>query len=198
MHKEFKNSGLADVIIFYLKRINCKINNASIGVWNASKGTIDEVGNGAEPNVFMVDFELPNHKQSHIYYFSKDLSNGKLKNDPKFLEWVAQKDNNIYTFNKAASYLMHGNDFSLVRDFIVKNSKFHIQDDTGVPYKYLAAASKKITLYGVYNKLIKLFAHDFQADMKQAYDSVEKRSLPFSLGYNSAHGESNLQTARNE
>ena len=45
--------------------------NAKSGVWNASTGEIEEVANTAEPNVFIVDFELPNHKLSHIYYFSK-------------------------------------------------------------------------------------------------------------------------------
>ena len=198
MHKQFKNTGLADVIIFYLKRINCKIMNAKSGVWNASTGEIEEVANTAEPNVFIVDFELPNHKLSHIYYFSKDLSDGNLKNDPKFFEWVAKKEKNMYTFNKAASYLMHNDNFSLVRNFILNNSTFHIQDDTGIPYKYFLDANKKVTLYGVYNKLIKLFEKTFQPELKKSYDSLDKRLLPFSLGYNSAHGESNLQTVRNE
>jgi len=197
MHKQFQNSGLADVIIFYLKRINCKIWSAKSGVWNASTGTIDEAAN-AEPNVFMVDFELPNHKLSHIYYFSKDLSDGNMKNDAKFFEWVSKKGTNMYTFNKAASYLMHNNSFSLIRNFILQHSAFHIQDDTGIPYKYFVEANKKVTLYGVYNKLIKLFENTFQPELKKSYDSLVKRPLPFSLGYNSAHGESNLQTVRNE
>jgi hypothetical protein len=50
----------------------------------------------------------------------------------------------------------------------------------------------------VYNRLINLFEYAFQPDLKKAYDSLEKRPLPFSLGYNSAHGESNLQIAINE
>ena len=45
---------------------------------------------------------------------------------------------------------------------------------------------------------IKLFEFDFQKDLKQAYDNGEKKNLSFSLGYNSAHGESNLLTARNK
>jgi APA family basic amino acid/polyamine antiporter len=198
MHRQFQDKGLADVIIFYLKRINCKITNAKMGVWNATTGEIDEVTNGATPNVFIADFELPNHKQSHIYYFSKDLSDEQMKKDPKFFEWVAKKDNNMYSFNKAASYLMHSANFSTIRSFLVSNSKFHIQDDTGVPYKYFVEASKKVTLYGVYNRLINLFEYAFQPDLKKSYDNLEKRPLPFSLGYNSAHGESNLQIARNE
>lgn len=198
MHKQFQNTGLADVIIFYLKRINCKIINAKTGIWNATTGAIDEVANAAEPNVFMVDFELPNHKLSHIYYFSKDLSDGNMKNDAKFFDWVSKKGTHMYTFNKAASYLMHNDNFSIIRSFIIKNSSFHIQDDTGIPYKYFVQANKKVTLYGVYNKLIKLFEKTFQPELKKSYDSLEKRPLPFSLGYNSAHGESNLQTVRNE
>ena len=42
-----------------------------------------EVNNNQESDVFIVDFYLPNNKKSHIYYFSKDLSDSNLKNDSK-------------------------------------------------------------------------------------------------------------------
>jgi hypothetical protein len=197
MSKQFENSGLADVIIFYLKRINCRIENVKMGYWNTDKGEVEENKKGTPANVFIVDFLLPTNKKSHIYYFSKDLSDSNLKNDSKFLDWVSTKGTNLYTFNKAASYLMHLNNFSIIRDFIVNHSKFHVQDDTGIPYKYFASSDKYVSLYGVYNRLINLFHFNFQKDLKIAYDSLEAKSLPFSLGYNSAHGESNLQTFRN-
>ena len=92
---------------------------------------------------------------------------------------------------------MHSNSFSLIRNYIVTNSKFHVQDDTGIPYKYFIESNKIISFYGVYNRLINLFQFKFQKDLKVAYDSLEAKKLPFSLGYNSAHGESNLQTIRN-
>jgi APA family basic amino acid/polyamine antiporter len=197
MSKQFENAGLADVIIFYLKRINCRIENVKMGYWNIEKGEIEEYKKGTQANVFIVDFLLPTNKKSHIYYFSKDLSDGNLKNDAKFLDWVSKKGTNLYTFNKAASYLMHLNNFSIIRDYIMNHSKFHIQDDTGIPYKYFVSSDKNVSLYGVYNRLINLFHFNFQKDLKIAYDSLEAKSLPFSLGYNSAHGESNLQTFRN-
>ncbi len=198
MSKQFENAGLADVIIFYLKRINCKIENVKMGIWDVQKGEIIEDDKQSNPNVFIVDFYLPNNKKSHIYYFSKDLSDSNLKNDAKFLDWVSKKGTNIYTFNKAASYLMHSNSFSLIRNYIVSNSKFHVQDDTGIPYKYFVESNKNVSFYGVYNRLISLFHFKFQKDLKSAYDSLESKKLPFSLGYNAAHGESNLQTIRNK
>ena len=39
---------------------------------------------------------------------------------------------------------------------------------------------------------------NYQKDLKSAYDSLESKKLPLSLGYNAAHGESNLQTIRNK
>ena len=199
MSKQFNDAGLADVIIFYLKRVNCKILDVKRGNWNAIKGEIEEVNNNQESDVFMVNFELPNHKKSHIYYFSKDLSDQNLVKDDKFLDWVTNIDTNMYSFNKAASYLMHAGGFTKVRNLLIEKSKFHVQDDTGIPYRFLYNSNKIVTLYGVYNKLIKLFEFNFQKDLKQAYDNEEnKKSLPFSLGYNSAHGESNLQTVRNK
>lgn len=198
MSKQFENAGLADVIIFYLKRINCKIENVKMGTWDVQKGEILEDDKQSNPNVFIVDFFLPNNKKSHIYYFSKDLSDSNLKNDSKFLDWVSKKGTNIYTFNKAASYLMHSNSFSLIRSFIVSNSKFHVQDDTGIPYNYFVESNKFVSFYGVYNRLINLFHFKFQKDLKSAYDSLGTKNLPFSLGYNAAHGESNLQIIRNK
>ena len=198
MSKQFKNAGLADVIIFYLKRINCKIENVKMGIWDEQKGEILEDDKQSNPNVFIVDFFLPNNKKSHVYYFSKDLSDNNLKNDSKFLDWVSKKGTNIYSFNKAASYLMHSNSFSLIRNYIVSNSKFHVQDDTGIPYNYFVESNKIVSFYGVYNRLINLFHFKFQKDLKGAYDSLGTKKLPFSLGYNSAHGESNLQTIRNK
>jgi hypothetical protein len=198
MSKQFKNTGLADVIIFYLKRINCKIESARMGLWDIQKGEIIENIKGDSSNVFIVDFLLPNNKKSHVYYFSKDLSDGNLKNDTKFLDWVSRKSANLYTFNKAASYLMHLNNFSVIRNYIIANSKFHVQDDTGIPYKYFVETDKTVGLYGEYNRLINLFHFNFQKDLKIAYDSLNAKKLSFSLGYNSAHGESNLQTFRNK
>ena len=98
----------------------------------------------------------------------------------------------------ASPYLMHTGGFTKVRNFLIEKSQFHVQDDTGIPYRFLNNSNKIISLYGVYNKLIKLFEFDFQKDLKQAYDNGEKKNLSFSLGYNSAHGESNLLTARNK
>jgi uncharacterized iron-regulated protein len=198
MSKQFQDAGLADVIIFYLKRTNCNILNVKRGNWDAIKGEITEVNNNQESDVFIVDFELPNHKKSHIYYFSKDLSDQNLIKDDKFFDWVSKIDSNMYSFNKAASYLMHTGGFTKVRNFLIEKSQFHVQDDTGIPYRFLNNSNKIISLYGVYNKLIKLFEFDFQKDLKQAYDNGEKKNLSFSLGYNSAHGESNLLTARNK
>ena len=197
MSKQFQNAGLADVIIFYLKRINCKIEDVKMGIWDVQKGEIVENDKEENPNVFIVDFYLPNNKKSHIYYFSKDLSDANLKNDSKFLDWVSKKGTTIYTFNKAASYLMHLNSFTTIRNFIVGNSKFHVQDDTGIPYKYFVESNRIVSLYGDYNRLINLFHFNFQKDLKKAYDSLGAKKLSFSLGYNSAHGESNLQTIRN-
>jgi hypothetical protein len=131
-----------------------------------------------------------------LTYFSIDLSDAGLAKSPfpKFIDKQGPSD----AFLKSASYLVHGSNFARIRTALLDRTTRIIQDDTGVPYKYFIEASKKVTLSGVYNRLINLFQYAFQPDLKKSYDSLEKRPLPFSLGYNSAHGESNLQIARNE
>jgi len=65
-----------------------------------------------------------------LYYFKTDLSGG---NSP-FLHWCAARGPGV-SLIKAASYLMHGEGFSGVRDFLLEHSSFIVQDDSGIPLR---------------------------------------------------------------
>ncbi len=124
-----------------------------------------------------------------LYYFSSDLSNGGFE-PTGFGTWISgQPKGNSYL--KAASFLMHNDWFSKVRDHLLEYSLQIIQDDSGIPYRRFDLETWKPTLYGVYNGPIELFAESFQSDLVAAYRG-ETKPLPFGTGYKWRKGESNL------
>lgn len=124
-----------------------------------------------------------------IYYFSSDLSNGGF-DTTGFGTWIARQPQGS-AYLKAASFLMHNDWFSKVRDHLLTHSHQIIQDDSGIPYRRFDPAVWNATLYGVYTGPIDLFKDEFQADLVQAYQT-DKKPLGFGTGYKWRKGESNL------
>lgn len=63
-----------------------------------------------------------------LYYFRTDLSGG----NSSFLRWCAARGPGL-SLIKAASYLMHGEGFSGVRNFLLERSSVIVEDDSGIP-----------------------------------------------------------------
>jgi hypothetical protein len=77
-----------------------------------------------------INFACNGGPRQTLYYFKTDLSGGK----SKFLSWCAKQGPGL-SLLKAASYLMHGEGFSGVRDFLLQHSQVIIQDDSGLPLR---------------------------------------------------------------
>ena len=71
-----------------------------------------------------------NGRSQTLYYFKTDLSGG----NSAFLRWCAARRPGV-SLVKAASYLMHGEGFSGVRNFLLEHSTFIVQDDSGIPLR---------------------------------------------------------------
>lgn len=101
------------------------------------------------------------------------------------------------TYLKSASYLMHRPTFSIIRNIILDNSEFVLQDDSGIPIQYFDENKWDLTFYGNYASPISLFEERHQPDLKEVYstggDNV--KSLPFGIGYQYHKGASNLMKA---
>jgi hypothetical protein len=103
------------------------------------------------------------------------------------------------TYLKSASYLMHRHEsFSIIRDLILEESEFLLQDDSGIPVKYFDQNKWDLTFYGNYSFPISLFAERHQEDLKEIYLKKEQKvkPLPFGIGYQYVKGTSNLMLAR--
>lgn len=118
-----------------------------------------------------------------VSYVSCDLANGAFR-PGKPLYAALQGLPFETTFLKSASYLMHYREFSNIRGLILEQSRFILQDDTGIPFREFSADKWDVRLYGEYINPVADFTGVGQPDLKDAYlDTARVKSLPFHLGY---------------
>lgn len=101
------------------------------------------------------------------------------------------------TYLKSASYLMHRPTFSIIRNIILNESEYVLQDDSGIPLQYFDKDKWDLTFYGSYSFPISLFEERHQEDLKEAYQNKMNnlQPLPFGIGYQYRKGTSNLMRA---
>ncbi|MFZ1991494.1 MAG: hypothetical protein WAW96_17185 [Alphaproteobacteria bacterium] len=130
-----------------------------------------------------------------LYYISVDATDKALEFYPGFLDWVAQH-RPASVLLKSASYLLHDNQFQKTRNMILATADFVIQDDTGIPYRFLNQSPWQVRLYGRYNKPIKSLSYGYQPDLEVAYKSKNvSTELPFPFGYHWGGRQSGLLIA---
>lgn len=140
-----------------------------------------------------VDFRSDADGQVHkLFYFSVNLADDHLKEDPQFLAFVG-KLKGMATYFKATSYMTHKPEFSMIRDSVLANSSAVLQDDSGIPYKYFAKPWQ-VQLYGSYSRPYGSFRWLEQPDLRKAYETGAK-PLNFKIGYGFSKAPSNLLLA---
>ena len=102
------------------------------------------------------------------------------------------------TYLKSASYLMYRPSFSMIRNLILNQSEYVLQDDSGIPVQYFDTNKWDLTFYGNYTKPISLFHERLQPDLADIYkrESSNNKPLPFGIGYQHVNGTSNLMIAK--
>ncbi len=166
------------------------------------------MGEGGEPEVYTgrlkkapglvtgvrVRFRAAGGATQEVLYWSVDISDdslGKLAGFQKHLAALGP----CTTYVKSASYLMHKDYFSRIRTLIIEASAFLLQDDSGIPLRFLATGFS-VQPYGVYEKPIRMFGKHGQADLKALYqDKARVKPLSFGIGYAWRVGQSNLLSA---
>jgi len=189
MEKDLKQvKGVLPALYFFIERTNHEM--------LAQKFiTVDSLGNEVElygkkinwqktPGVKITFRDRTTNEVKTLYYFSVSISNGGLKDRPNFVRFVASKAP-FNSFVKSASYLMHKDAFTKIKDLLIANSNHVFQDDTGMPYKYLKnKLNWKGQFYGEYVKPVRDFSSElYQKDLDSAYQASKPQPLPFSLGY---------------
>jgi len=136
----------------------------------------------------------PSQPTQEVIYVSFNASNDGLTRQKGILPFLKTIQPCV-TFIKAASYLLHGPEFSQMRNLILTQSIALLQEDSGIPYRFFDSTAWKVQLYGVYHAPIPLFKNKLQPNLYQAYRTQPVKPLEFGIGYHLNPGTSNLLLA---
>jgi hypothetical protein len=184
--------GVTPVFMVFFARTGHEIMNVELITIDASGNTVPRSQNPKGISGVRFTF-CPQGKYDDVRtleYFNTDISNvgtsgkGGLKARPEMVKHI-EAFGKANTFVKAASYLLHYETFSTIKDLTQAKSVSLLQDDTGIPYRFLAKDFSYF-LYGKYTIPVKNFSASghYQKDLAKLYsDSTKVKALPFSLGY---------------
>ena len=136
--------------------------------------------------------ELGTLEPRAVYYFAQDLSNNGLFSDEPFSRLV-QRQKAINVYMKSAEYLLHTDDFSTFRKLLLKKASTILQDDSGIPVRFLTSDTWDLRLFGRYSSVLAAYSHWLQDDLVAAYANGKSiGELDFTLGYSSKTDGGNL------
>jgi hypothetical protein len=146
-----------------------------------------------------IDFANPaTQGTQQLYYYSLDATDKALEYYPEFLNWVGQFKNSTALL-KSASYLLHDGQFAKTRAMLLETSDIVVQDDTGIPYRFLNHSPWTVKLYGKYHKPIRPMEYAYQKDLDEAFKAkTGTADLPFPFGYHWRGSQSGLILASRE
>lgn len=201
MKEDFKSEELDGIlpilVIFCIRTDNQIVDIKPIFVNSAGEVRVKEKAEFADAYGVEITFVDKHGENKTMYYFSRNISNSGFKPGYSFYKF-AEKLGPVTTYLKAASYLMHREEqFSNIRDFILHQSKYVIEDDSGIPVKYFDGNKWDLTFYGAYTEPIKLFEERYQDTLAKIYlDTANIYPLPFGIGYKHRSGTSNMMLAK--
>jgi hypothetical protein len=197
MKVDLEKQGVLPILYVFLARTKNRILDVqNVGI--NKDGKIQLFEKGMISGVKIAFVPVGESQPRTLYYFSADLSNDGLKKRPELSQFVSGIDKNI-TYLKAASYLMHNESFSDIQRNILTQSKYILQDDSGIPLKAFDNSKWNLKLYGVYTNPINLFSGSYQESLRKAYSTTKGiKPLNFGIGYKFAANDSNLMLAESK
>lgn len=156
-------TGTVPIIYVFLARLGCTVQNTTY-VHSPAEGV-------------KIDFSHNGRSQT-VYYFKTDLSGG----GSSFLRWCGSHGTGV-SLIKAASYLMHNEGFSGVRNFLLDHSSFIVQDDSGIPLRSFGK-NWQLEFYGRFIPHGEKFGKYDQAALSEIYHrNPPPPELGFAFGY---------------
>lgn len=119
--------------------------------------------------------------EQNLYYFKTDLSNSGFKGGSLFHKFLSARPDSV-GYLKAASFLMHTDAFTNIRNYLVGDCRFLLQDASGIPAEFMSRYYD-MTFYGNYVGPIEMFSEFDQPWLHEVYRSGVAKPLPFGTGY---------------
>lgn len=124
-------------------------------------------------------------KAKAVYYFAQDISNSGLFSDDPFSRLI-QRQEALNVYMKSAEYLLHTDEFSTFRKLLLKKAHTLLQDDSGIPIRFLTSDTWDVRLFGQYKSVLAAYSHWLQDDLVAAFAKGKNVDpLDFNLGYSS-------------
>lgn len=187
-------SSITGIMMFFLARMEYDILSVR-PVYIDGKGTLSAVPM-SDPDAKGVEVVFRRGKGAPVQtarFFSVDLSDSSLSRKRGVASFLAARKGFV-TFIKSASYLLSYDNFRICRSYLLAGSRFILQEDSGIPYRFFAPGEWRISLYGTY-RVLPIFANRFQRDLNDALKQDGRGPIPFSFGYGFSPNNSNLMAA---
>jgi len=184
MREDFQRAqlkGVLPIILVFMARTGKEIQSVDyISLDKEGKILSGQVGAVRGARITFVDPTAGSTKAA--YYFTSDLSDDALKRNPGILRFCESlgPSNSLL---KAASYLLHGSNFTTVRNFLLQNSVSVLEDDSGIPARFFTPDRWTLRFFGTYSGPIALFKNYYQPDLRQLYEASSPKRLTFGFGY---------------
>lgn len=118
---------------------------------------------------------------ARIIYLAANLNNKGLEANEALRKFVARSAPAV-AFFKSTSYMPHKPEFSMLREMILQHCSAIVQDDSGIPYRFVNQSQWNIHLYGNYTQPYGSFRYLVQKDLRKAYEQ-HSQPLGFRIGY---------------
>ncbi len=186
-------SNITGVMMFFLARYQYQILDIQkiyVGRDGRVKPGETRPGDGNVPGIEFTFRKRAGAPVKVARFFSVDLSDSSLTRLQGFSNFLSGKKG-FTTFIKSASYLLSYDTFRILRSYLLAGSRFILQEDSGIPYRYFDAKDWNISFYGTY-RVIAIFANRFQKDLDEAMKRNNRGPLPFDFGYGFEPEKSNI------
>jgi hypothetical protein len=186
-------NGVLPVLYLFLARSGKTIHEVTLLAVDNEGAVVAAGTRDTIPGVKIV-FSGRDGRMQTLYYFRTDLSDQGLNRSGflKFCERLGISD----AFIKSASYLLHSDSFGRLRGFLLERTRALVQDDSGIPVRYLKADEWRLRPFGRYLRPIAVFgSYTHQKGLNDVYRRSNPPPLDFGVGYRWRPNESNLLLA---
>lgn len=187
--------GTLPVVLVFLARLGYDVHLVQTASIDAGGNLTAGQPSGAWPG-YVIHCAGGNRGNKTIYYFTGNVADFSLRGDSRYLSFVS-RFGPVVTYLKSASYLMHTDDFQMIRTSILHQSTAILQDDSGLPLSAFDG-SWDLTFYGKYTGVLDIFRSYYQPKLAEihAAGGPNVRNIDFGVGYKFEAGESALMLAR--
>ncbi len=190
--------GVLPVLFLFLSRNGEHLVDVAAISIDPATGAVSEVPAPPETGVggWRMHFRRsPTDPVRELVYLRLDLSNTNAAKVPGFFTYL-ETLGTANAFLKAASYIMHDRTFSRARAHLLEHSSSVLEDDSGIPFKFLNTPDWELTYFGTYTPPKGQFVKAIQNEMLKAWTTAPKRPLPYKTGYAHSGADSHLLLGR--